>query len=276
MNERRGFRSESGYGMGYRNEDDGSQDRSRYGVDWSTRERQGYDFRDEDRYGRGEPGLWDRMKGELREGWESLTGGDERHIQGRGFGDRGYGRRDYPSAYGYGRGDVASYGYGRNDTDDLGYGSMRGGYGMRSHRDDGRGTWERAREGMREGWNELKESFVGKGPKGYKRSDDRIREDVCEQLTRHPGVDASDIEITVRDGDVTLAGTVPERQMKRIAEDVVEDISGVTDVSNHLRVNRTVTGTSTSTTMSGRDMSRDNGITGTSTVNRGVGVNVTR
>jgi BON domain-containing protein len=78
--------------------------------------------------------------------------------------------------------------------------------------------------------------FVGRGPRSYQRSDDRIREDVCERLTENPWVDASDIEITVRAGEVTLSGTVRDRTDKREAEDVAERISGVREVHNNLRV----------------------------------------
>lgn len=78
--------------------------------------------------------------------------------------------------------------------------------------------------------------YTGKGPKGYRRSDDRIKEDVCESLQDHPAIDASEIEIDVKDGMVTLSGTVDSRQVKRMAEDCVERLSGVSDVKNDLRV----------------------------------------
>ena len=80
--------------------------------------------------------------------------------------------------------------------------------------------------------------YVGRGPKGYRRSDDRIREDASEELTRHPGIDASDIEVHVENGEVTLTGTVDGRRAKRMAEDCVEQCSGVKEVHNQLRVNR--------------------------------------
>lgn len=80
--------------------------------------------------------------------------------------------------------------------------------------------------------------FAGRGPKGYQRSDDRIREDVCDRLTDDPDIDASDIEIAVSRGEVTLSGTVREREDKRRAEDLIERISGVNEVHNMLRVNR--------------------------------------
>ena len=81
-------------------------------------------------------------------------------------------------------------------------------------------------------------SHVARGPKGYKRSDDRIREDASEELARCWDLDPSEIELTVRDGEVTLKGTVEEREWKLIAEDVVSQVSGVRDVHNQLRVER--------------------------------------
>ena len=85
-------------------------------------------------------------------------------------------------------------------------------------------------------WQRVKGAFAGKGPKNYVRSDERIREDVCEHLTHHPYVDASDIEVTVREGEVTLSGTVDARMAKRAAEDACDHVRGVKDVHNHLRV----------------------------------------
>ena len=85
-------------------------------------------------------------------------------------------------------------------------------------------------------WQRVKGAFAGKGPKNYVRSDERIHEDVCEHLTHHPYVDASDIEVTVRDGEVTLSGTVDARMVKRAAEDACDHVHGVKDVHNYLRV----------------------------------------
>jgi hypothetical protein len=81
-------------------------------------------------------------------------------------------------------------------------------------------------------------NFFGVGPKGYKRSDERIREDVCEALADHPDVDASEIEVRVRDGEVILTGTVESRWMKRQAEDAVEFVPGVRDVRVELTIPR--------------------------------------
>jgi hypothetical protein len=78
--------------------------------------------------------------------------------------------------------------------------------------------------------------FAGRGPKGWHRPDDRIREDVNERLTDHPHVDASELEVSVQNGEVTLTGTVEERHAKRLAEDIAESVSGVRDVHNQIRV----------------------------------------
>lgn len=80
--------------------------------------------------------------------------------------------------------------------------------------------------------------YAGRGPRGYQRSDERIREDISDRLMEHPDIDASDIEVQVKDGEVTLQGTVDERRTKRMAEDLAEDCSGVRDVMNQLKVRR--------------------------------------
>ena len=80
--------------------------------------------------------------------------------------------------------------------------------------------------------------YVGRGPQGYKRSDERIAEDVNECLTRHGRIDATQIQVSVREGEVTLAGSVNSREEKRLAEDAVEACYGVKEVHNQLRVNR--------------------------------------
>lgn len=78
----------------------------------------------------------------------------------------------------------------------------------------------------------------GKGPRGYQRSEDRIREDVCERLAYDGYVDASDIDVQVEGSEVILTGTVRSRAEKRRAEDLVESIMGVRNVENRIRVNQ--------------------------------------
>lgn len=77
---------------------------------------------------------------------------------------------------------------------------------------------------------------AGKGPKGYRRSDERILDDACETLERHPAIDASEITVSCEGGEILLRGTVESRETKRLAEQAVEDIPGVRDVRNELRV----------------------------------------
>ncbi len=92
--------------------------------------------------------------------------------------------------------------------------------------------------GQHGGEQVMRGGFAGKGPKGYQRSDDRVREQISDALTDEDSLDASDIEVKVEGGEVTLNGTVPSRQCKRTAEDIAERCSGVKDVSNMLRVKR--------------------------------------
>ena len=89
----------------------------------------------------------------------------------------------------------------------------------------------------------------GKGPKGYRRSDERIKEDVCDALMRDHHVDASEIDVLVENGIVTLRGTVEERSAKRLAEDCIEKVDGVKDVHNELRVQSSVDNSKSSTSM---------------------------
>lgn len=116
---------------------------------------------------------------------------------------------------------------------DLDFGSSEStGWGRGASEEESSLVGERSRGGAQIG------RFMGRGPKGYKRSDERIKEDICEVLTRAPQVDASDIEVEVKEGEVTLTGFVPERKMKHLAEDVVEKCMGVKDVTNNLRLRR--------------------------------------
>lgn len=80
--------------------------------------------------------------------------------------------------------------------------------------------------------------YAGVGPKGYTRSDDRLKEDICESLTRHSDIDASEIEVEVKNGEVTLSGAVPERTMKYLAEDIAERCQGVKDVHNQIKMKK--------------------------------------
>jgi len=80
--------------------------------------------------------------------------------------------------------------------------------------------------------------FHGKGPKNWIRSDARIHDEVCEVLAAHPEIDASDVEVVVKDGEVTLDGSVGDRRTKRLAESVLDDVLGLHDVHNRLIIAR--------------------------------------
>lgn len=78
--------------------------------------------------------------------------------------------------------------------------------------------------------------FTGVGPKNYSRSKERVIEDVNQRLTDHSELDASEIEVDFENGEVILRGSVNSRQCKRHAEDIAEQVPGVRDVRNELKV----------------------------------------
>jgi osmotically-inducible protein OsmY len=80
--------------------------------------------------------------------------------------------------------------------------------------------------------------YYGKGPKGFKRSDERIREEVCETIARRGWIDASDVEVSVERGVVRLSGTVCRSRDRRVLEALVERVLGVEEVKNELRLAR--------------------------------------
>jgi len=162
--------------------------------------------------------------------------------------------RDYSSSYGtrpattnryYERTYRPPY-YGR-DFDARDY---RGDYDDRDSRSEyaqHRGWWDRAsdevaawfgdEEAVRRRRQEKNQStHRGRGPKDYRRSDERIREDINDRLTDNEYLDAYDVHTVVNNGEVILSGTVSSRSDKRLAEDVAESVSGVNYVQNQLRV----------------------------------------
>lgn len=79
---------------------------------------------------------------------------------------------------------------------------------------------------------------TGKGPKGWRPSDESIRERVCECLEMDSHIDASELEVSVKDRIVTLSGKVEHRPMKRHAEDLIENLPGVVDVQNRITIDQ--------------------------------------
>ena len=146
---------------------------------------------------------------------------DDYDMTSRRGGDYDYGSREY-------QGLAASSQTSRDQNQGYSssYGSRDLDFGSSQNPGGGRGR------------SESTGRYFGRGPKGYKRSDERIKEDISEVLTRDSVVDAQDIEIEVKEGEVTLTGFVPERRMKHQAEDLVEKCMGVKDVTNNLRVRK--------------------------------------
>ncbi|MGE0207461.1 MAG: BON domain-containing protein [Candidatus Babeliales bacterium] len=74
----------------------------------------------------------------------------------------------------------------------------------------------------------------GKGPKGYKRSDENLYQDICEALALNSSIDASQIEVEVKGSCAYLKGKVQNRTIKKMVEAEIENISGLIDVQNLL------------------------------------------
>jgi osmotically-inducible protein OsmY len=187
--------------------------------------------------------------------------GSSNYNSGKNYGSgTSYGNSGAGS-YGYGQEYNRNRGYGEDYNEDYGTGNYGSGYGRRYDRD--RDYNDRNRQNRnRDWWDKTKDEVSswfgdedaerrrrqdkvinhrGRGPKGYTRSDERIKEDVNDRLSDDAFLDASEIEVMVSNGEVTLSGTVENRIDKRRAEDLAEDISGVSNVQNQLRVKQTTT-----------------------------------
>jgi hypothetical protein len=192
--------------------------------------------RENERYDDYDRGRWQEMqgrgRGEDERGWEGGPGrqwGNEDYNYGR---ERNWGMQggNWESPQGNRRWEGGQRGMmGMRERE----GQWEGGWqnrGQDNWRQNQSGRWGRGDERGMEG------SFTGRGPRAYKRSDERIEEDINERLTQHPMLDASDIEVTVQNAEVTLRGHVDHREAKRMAEDIVEGVFGVKDVNNQIKV----------------------------------------
>jgi hypothetical protein len=207
----------------------------------------------DDSFGRGS--IDDRYEGGGAYGSDYRGSGTAGGRSRRESAGGGYGAESYDQSYrDYNTGTRRSGGpaeraHGPEDYETPGYGDW--GMPARRHRaehadrssddrrsGDDRGFWQTAADEVSSwfGGDEDRPNHRGRGPKGYVRSDERIREEVCERLTHDPYVDASDIEIAVSNREVTLSGLVDSREAKRRAEDCAEHVSGVSHVQNNLRV----------------------------------------
>ena len=147
--------------------------------------------------------------------------------------NRGYGQSSGLNDLGrQGNSDRGTYGSGTY------FGSGNYGSGMTGN--SGSGSWNGGNDSSSNAGRQgnLSGAHKGKGPKGYRRSDDRIKEDISDRLSDDSQIDASDIEVSVDNGVVSLTGTVDDRDLKRRVEDLAESISGVSNVENRLRVSK--------------------------------------
>lgn len=194
--------------------------------------------------------------------------GEAGYRQG-GYDPRSYDQPSYRRPYdqspynqsGYGRGDFAQVGFGHGGDPGLGHAlgdhRQRGyGHGNPDSYNQGYANQHYANQGYAQGdeaWGDPRsygrgdqglggrsgrQGHRGKGPRNYARSDERITEDLNEWLMRDDDIDATDINVSVSNGEVTLEGTVEQRWMKHRIEDLAERCPGVKDVENRIRVKR--------------------------------------
>lgn len=153
-------------------------------------------------------------------GNETRYGGAD--PQRYGGGQQGYGGSSQwaGSGGGYqgGQQGYGSQGYGE------GYGSRAQGYGSQGYGSQGQGYGAQPGRSRRP------------GPKGYTRTDERLKEDICEKLMEADELDVEAVSIEVKEGHVTLEGTVKDRRMKHSIEDCVDAIHGVKDINNRIRL----------------------------------------
>ncbi len=147
-----------------------------------------------------------------------------------------------------GKGDRENYSRNNEGTRNM-YGGDTSNYGNANQGSFDRGWWDRTKDEV-SSWfgdddaerrrnrddRQSMGEHRGKGPKDYQRSEERIREDVCDRLSDDDRVDASHIQVQVQKNEVILTGNVSNRDEKRRAEDLVDSISGVRNVENRIRV----------------------------------------
>lgn len=227
---------------------------ARSGYDRSrSRSSEAYPRHDRDRhagygqgsYGQGSYGRSSEGDPQRTYGAEAYGRPSDEYARGGYRADRDHGRRG--SAYGHEDRYSSRAGPGREDDRDphgppedvWGYRGERSGWDRFS---DEVSSWFGDDEAARRRAQDARsgdsgaQHHRGRGPKGYQRSDQRILEDVNDRLTDDPYLDASEIDVTVSNREVTLKGNVTRREDKRRAEDIVESVPGVTHVQNNLRV----------------------------------------
>jgi osmotically-inducible protein OsmY len=68
------------------------------------------------------------------------------------------------------------------------------------------------------------------------KTDEQLQRDVLAELTWEPGIRASEIGVTTKEGIVTLTGTVTNLSQKLLTERATKRVMGVKAVANDIRV----------------------------------------
>lgn len=169
--------------------------------------------------------MWPRETGEERRGRGTVTGGMEWFPEDPRTGEVAETWRH--RGYGGSRGMRDAYHYRRGDTGAMGSGG--GSVGFNEFGDRGEGG------GMGSGTAARRPRTV---PKGFRRTDERVCDEVCERLAEARDLDVSEVTVEVGSGIVTLSGTVSDRRAKYRVEDIAEQVMGVDEVRNNIRVPR--------------------------------------
>ena len=191
-------------------------------------------------YGSGTSGYDTTRYGTSGRGAGAYTAGGWPYSQGGPSGPSGYGT-SMRGNLGYGASSPSGREWERPERDRGEWERERGGSWTSEEHREGGGMLHRMGEGLRNMFGVERGErgpFFGRGAKGYKRSDERVREEVCEVIARQGYIDASDVEVRVQGGEVTLSGQVRDREHKRRLEQMIEDLPGVDDVKNEIRVQR--------------------------------------
>ncbi|ABS25919.1 BON domain-containing protein [Anaeromyxobacter sp. Fw109-5] len=78
---------------------------------------------------------------------------------------------------------------------------------------------------------------MARGPKGWRRSDERILDELCERIVRS-GVDASDVEVAVERGVLRLRGIVPHPDDRRLLVELASAVLGVEEIEDEVTTAR--------------------------------------
>jgi osmotically-inducible protein OsmY len=85
--------------------------------------------------------------------------------------------------------------------------------------------------------------MISKSKLRSSRTDPEIARDAVHELQSHVGIPADRIKVTVKNGWVTLEGTVDWQYQKTLAESAVKKLKGVLGITNNIEVKPSVSPT---------------------------------